>query len=106
MNDSARLIAIGASFSTHPGFAPSKPIVQIDDDHAAIGRFNAVTADVLGDAALTVAALIETLDEMKATDQRPDLAERWAIWRAEKARRANDDRGRGVGAAAVFHDLS
>ncbi len=41
-----------------------------------------------------------------ATDQRPDVADRWAIWRAEKARRAADDRGRGVGAAAVFHALS
>jgi pyruvate oxidase len=106
MNESDLLVVIGASFSNHTGIAPYKPIVQIDDDHAAIGRFDAVTADVLGDAALTLAALIDTLDEVKATDQRPDLAERWAIWRAEKARRANDDRGRGVGAAAVFHALS
>jgi pyruvate oxidase len=106
MNESDLLIAVGASFSNHTGIAPYKPIVQIDDDHAAIGRFNAVTADVLGDAALTLAALIDTLDEVKATDQRPDLAERWAIWRAEKARRTADDRGRGVGAAAVFHALS
>ncbi|NBH06966.1 thiamine pyrophosphate-dependent enzyme, partial [Amycolatopsis sp. SID8362] len=30
----------------------------------------------------------------------------WAIWRAEKARRARDDRGRGVAAAAVFDALS
>jgi thiamine pyrophosphate-dependent acetolactate synthase large subunit-like protein len=106
MNESDLLVVIGASFSNHTGIAPYKPIVQIDDDHAAIGRFDAVTADVLGDAALAVAALIESLDEVKATDQRRDLAERWAIWRAEKDRRANDDRGRGVGAAAVFHALS
>jgi pyruvate oxidase len=106
MNESDLIIVIGASFANHTGIAPYKPIVQIDDDHAAIGRFNAVTADVLGDAALTVAALIGELDEVKATDQRPDLAERWAIWRAEKARRANDDRGLGIGAAAVFHALS
>src|SRR5207248_554999 len=106
MNESDLIIVIGASFSNHTGIAPYKPIVQIDDDHAAIGRFNAVTPDVLGDAALTLAALIDTLDEVKATDQRPDLAERWAIWRAEKARRAADDRGQGVGAAAVFHALS
>ena len=31
---------------------------------------------------------------------------RWAIWRAEKARRAADDRGRGISAAAVFDALS
>lgn len=111
MNESDLLIVIGASFSNHTGIAPYKPIVQIDDDHAAIGRFDAVTVDVLGDAALTLTALIESLDEVKATevkatDQRPDVAERWAIWRAEKARRTADDRGRGVGAAAVFHALS
>src|SRR5437588_11051771 len=41
MNESDLLIAIGASFSNHTGIAPYKPIVQIDDDHAAIGRFNA-----------------------------------------------------------------
>ncbi|MGH3767059.1 MAG: thiamine pyrophosphate-binding protein [Pseudonocardiaceae bacterium] len=106
MNESDLLVVIGASFSNHTGIAPYKPIVQIDDDHAAIGRFDAVTVDVLGDAAITVAALTAALDEVKATDQRPDVAERWAIWRAEKARRAADDRGRGVGAAAVFHTLS
>ncbi|MGH3696076.1 MAG: thiamine pyrophosphate-binding protein [Pseudonocardiaceae bacterium] len=106
MNESDLLIVIGASFSNHTGIAPYKPIVQIDDDHAAIGRFDAVTVDVLGDSALTLTALIGDLDGVKAADQRPHVAERWAIWRAEKARRAADDRGRGVGAAAVFHALS
>ena len=42
----------------------------------------------------------------QAEDQRPDVAARWAIWRAEKARRAADDRGDGVSAAAVFGALS
>lgn len=34
------------------------------------------------------------------------MAARWAIWRAEKARRGPDERGRGVSAAAVFEVLS
>ncbi|MGH3598691.1 MAG: thiamine pyrophosphate-binding protein, partial [Pseudonocardiaceae bacterium] len=106
MNESDLLVVIGASFSNHTGIAPYKPIVQIDDDHAGIGRFDAVTADVLGDAAITLTALTDALGEVKATDQRPDVAERWAIWRAEKVRRVADDRGRGVGAAAVFQALS
>ena len=38
-------------------------------------------------------------------DQRPEVAERWAIWRAEKASRAADDRGRGLNSAAVFAAL-
>jgi pyruvate oxidase len=101
MNESDLLVVIGASFSNHTGIAAYKQIVQIDDDHAAIGRFDAVTVDVLGDAKLSLTALTGLLDEVKAEDQRPDLAERWAIWRAEKARRVADDRGRGVSAAAV-----
>src|SRR6185312_12429040 len=33
------------------------------------------------------------------------LAQRWAIWRAEKRSRANDDRGAGVNSASVFAAL-
>ena len=105
MNESDLLIVVGASFSNHTGIANYKQIVQIDDHHAAIGRFDAVTVDVLGDAALTLQALTDRLTDTKATDQRPDVADRWAIWRAEKARRVQDDRGRGVSAAAVFDAL-
>ncbi len=106
MNESDLLIVVGASFSNHTGIAAYKPIIQIDDNHTAIGRFDAVTVDVLGDAGLALADLTGRLTDTKADDQRPDLAERWAIWRAEKARRVNDDRGRGVSAAAVFDVLS
>ena len=106
MNESDLLIVVGASFSNHTGIAAYKPIVQIDDDHAAIGRFDAVTVDVLGDAGLALTALTGMLTETKTEDQRPDVAERWAIWRTEKARRVNDDRGRGVSAAAVFDALT
>ena len=106
MNESDLLIVVGASFSNHTGIAAYKPIIQIDDNHTAIGRFDAVTIDVLGDAGLALAALTGRLTDTKADDQRADLAERWAIWRAEKARRVNDDRGRGVSAAAVFDALS
>jgi pyruvate oxidase len=106
MNESDLLIVVGASFANHTGVAAYKPIVQIDDDHTAIGRFHAVACPVLGDAALTVDALLRALHTTKAEDQRPDVAARWAIWRAEKARRVADDRGRGVSAAAVFDALS
>jgi thiamine pyrophosphate-dependent acetolactate synthase large subunit-like protein len=80
MNESDLLIVVGASFSNHTGIAAYKPIVQIDDDHAAIGRFDAVTVDVLGDAVLSLTTLIDKLGPVKADDQRPDVAERWAIW--------------------------
>ncbi|HSS67275.1 MAG TPA: thiamine pyrophosphate-binding protein [Nocardioidaceae bacterium] len=106
MNESDLLIVVGASFSNHTGIAPYKPIVQIDDEPSAIGRFDAVTASVLGDSAIAVRALIDAVADASPEDQRADVAERWAIWRAEKARRAVDDRGRGVSAAAVFAALS
>src|SRR5262249_5978012 len=80
-----------------------------DDDPAAIGRFHAVAQPVLGDARLTLTALSGLLDAhgpTTATDQRADVAARWAIWRTEKARRVADDRGAGVPAAAVFDALS
>ncbi|TCO58304.1 hypothetical protein [Actinocrispum wychmicini] len=95
MNEADLLIVIGASFANHTGIATYKPIVQIDDDHAAIGRFTAATAGLLGDAQLAVAALMAVLGETKAEDQRADVAARQAIWRAEKTCRAQDDRGRG-----------
>ncbi len=106
MNESDLIVVVGASFSNHTGIATYKPIVQIDDAHTAIGRFNAVTEHLLGDAALTVTALDDRVGMAAATDQRTDVAARWAIWRAEKARRVADDRGAGVSAAAVFDALA
>ncbi len=106
MNESDLLVVVGASFANHTGIATYKPIVQIDDAHSAIGRFDAVTEHLLGDAALTLAALDARVGAAKAEDQRGDVAERWTIWRAEKARRVADDRGAGVSAAAVFDALA
>lgn len=106
MNESDLLIAVGASFSNHTGIAPYKPIVQIDDRVAAIGRFHPVTAPVLADAAAGLAALDAATTAARPVDQRADVAARWTLWRAEKRRRAADDRGRGVSAAAVFAALS
>ena len=106
MNESDLLVVVGASFSNHTGIAPYKSIVQIDDTPNSIGRFDAVTASVLGDAAITVEALTSAVADADPDDQRPDVAERWTIWRAEKSRRVADDRGAGVSAAAVFAALS
>ncbi|MGY2875003.1 pyruvate oxidase [Marmoricola sp. URHA0025 HA25] len=106
MNESDLLVVVGASFSNHTGIAAYKEIVQIDDEPGAIGRFHAVAHPILADTALGLAALTSALGECQAVDQRPDVAERWRLWRAEKRRRVADDRGRGVSAAAVFEALS
>jgi thiamine pyrophosphate-dependent acetolactate synthase large subunit-like protein/nitrite reductase/ring-hydroxylating ferredoxin subunit len=107
MNEADTLLVFGASFSNHTGIAPYKPIVQVDFDPMAIGRFHPVTVGVLGDIAVTARALLGGLPaDQTRTDQRADVAARWEIWRAEKARRVTDDRGRGIGSAFVFDVLS
>jgi thiamine pyrophosphate-dependent acetolactate synthase large subunit-like protein/nitrite reductase/ring-hydroxylating ferredoxin subunit len=106
MNESDLLVVWGASFSNHTGIAPYKPIVQIDDDPMALGRFHRVDRPVLGDCGVTAAAMAAVLPESPATiDQRPDVAERWRIWRREKQSRIGDDRGHGIGSAALFDAL-
>ncbi len=109
MNESDLLVVFGASFSNHTGIAAYKPIVQIDDDPMSIGRFHGVDAGLLGDGDVTARAMIEALDRagaVAATDQLGDVAARWAIWRAEKARRVGDDAAHGIGAAAVMDSLT
>ncbi len=106
MNEADVLVVFGASFSNHTGIAPYKPIVQVDRDPAAIGRFHPVTVGVHGDAGVTAAALDEALaGRHGCVDVRDELAERWAIWRAEKARRRGDDFAGGLAPALVFDVL-
>lgn len=103
MNEADTLLVLGASFSNHTGIYPGHPIVQVDFDPMALGRFHPVEVPVWGEIGVVVERLLEELPERSQTeDQVAQLAERWAIWRAEKASRAGDDRGEGVNSAAVF----
>ena len=108
MNESDLVVVFGASFSNHTGIASYKPIIQVDSEPNALGRFHAVTVPVLGDVGVTARLLLESADAQNVTtiDQRDDVAARRAIWRAEKERRLTDDRGRGVASAALFAALS
>jgi thiamine pyrophosphate-dependent acetolactate synthase large subunit-like protein/nitrite reductase/ring-hydroxylating ferredoxin subunit len=106
MNEADLLVVLGASFANHTGIYPHTPTIQVDLDPLQLGRFHSVTAPVWGDVGRAVAAIDATLPaELATVDQRPDVAARQAIWRAEKASRATDDRGRGVNSAAVFAAL-
>src|SRR6185436_10700868 len=56
-----------------------------------------------GEIGIVVGQLRAALpDALTTDDQAAQLAQRWAIWRAEKRSRANDDRGAGVNSASVF----
>ncbi len=107
MNESDLLVVFGASFSNHTGIADYKPTIQVDFDPMALGRFHPVTVPMLGHVGISARTLLNgLLDESERVDQRVDVAERWAIWRAEKQRRLADDLGHGVNAASVFDSMS
>ena len=103
MNESDLLVVFGASFSNHTGIYPGKPIIQVDFEPLALGKFHPVAVPVWGEISIVVEQLKTALDgEAQAIDQRAEVAERWAIWRAEKLRREADDRGNGVNSASIF----
>lgn len=106
MNESDCLLVIGASFSNHTGIAPYKPIIQIDFDPMTLGKFHRVDVPLWGEIGATVQKFIDVFQTPgKAMDVRKEIAERWQIWRREKASRANDDRGRGLSSAFIFDRL-
>jgi pyruvate oxidase len=103
MNECDLIIAIGASFSHHTGIEPSKPIVQIDFDRMHLGKGHPVAIPVWGEIGETLRLMKNASPKRAASvDQLSEIAERWTIWRREKTRRLEDDRGRGVSAAALF----
>ena len=128
MNEADALVTFGVSFANHTGIASYKPIIQVDFDPMALGRFHAVTVPMLADAGVA-ARLLATASSSSASrhfdpddgrleshsDSRrrrrtgrtaAEVAQRWDIWRAEKERRQADDRGSGVNSAIVFEALS
>jgi pyruvate oxidase len=105
MNESDLLLVFGASFSNHTGIASYKPIVQVDSEPDALGRFHAVTVPLLGDVGVTARRLAREADAT-TIDQRDDVAARRAIWAEEKLRRRADDRGHGVASAALFEAVT
>ena len=107
MNESDLLIVLGASFSNHTGITPKKPTIQVDFDPLALAKFHKIDAPVWGEISLTISMMKEALqNRISTTDQRPELAKRWEIWREEKKKRLAEDRGKGVSSIAVFDSLS
>ncbi|MCG8371709.1 MAG: thiamine pyrophosphate-dependent enzyme [Proteobacteria bacterium] len=106
MNECDLILAFGASFSNHTGITPKRPIVQVDFERMALGKFHKVDVPVWGEIGITARRLCTMLEgTVRTRDQREELAERWAIWRREKRRRAGDERGKGLNSALVFAEL-
>jgi len=107
MNESDLILSFGASFSKHTGIEPSKPIVQIDYERMQLGKYHPVALPIWGEIGRSAAALLDALPaDLSRYDQLPELAARWAIWRAEKQARLADDRGHGLSAASVFEAMT
>ncbi len=109
MNECDLIVAWGVSFANHTGIAEYKPTIQVDFDPMMLGRFHSVDLPLLGHVGVTATALGVALagrDDIACVDHRPEIVERWAIWRSEKERRKSDDRGEGIGSAVLFDALT
>jgi thiamine pyrophosphate-dependent acetolactate synthase large subunit-like protein len=107
MNECDLIIAFGSSFSNHTGITQKRPIIQVDFERMQLGKFHAVQVPVWGEIGRTAQRMVADIGDAGHTiDQRPELAERWAIWREEKESRVNDDRGKGVNSASIFAALT
>jgi thiamine pyrophosphate-dependent acetolactate synthase large subunit-like protein/nitrite reductase/ring-hydroxylating ferredoxin subunit len=107
MNECDLILAVGSSFSNHTGITPKRPIIQVDFERMALGKFHGVTVPVWAEIGVATRAMRVALPDKAATvDQRGELAERWKIWRDEKHNRLQDDRGNGVNSASVFAALT
>ena len=107
MNEADLLIVFGASFSNHTGITPKIPTIQVDFDRLALAKFHSIDVPIWAELGVTAELMINALEgeTLPATDQTEAIAERWAIWRAEKQVRLKEDHGQGVSSVAVFEAM-
>lgn len=107
MNECDLILVFGASFSKHTGITDHKPTIQVDFDPLALSKFHEVEAPVWGEISVTVDLFKTALNgHTGSVDQRPEVANRWKIWKAEKAKRLEENRGNGISSIAVFDALT
>ncbi len=106
MNESDLVITFGVSFANHTGISDYKPIVQVDFDPMALGRFHPVSVPVQAHVGVAAVALADVCGPTERAGAAAEVSQRWEVWRAEKESRRTDDRGEGISAAALFDVLS
>ncbi|WP_430966007.1 thiamine pyrophosphate-binding protein [Spongiimicrobium sp. 2-473A-2-J] len=107
MNEADLLIVFGASFSNHTGITPKKPTIQVDFDPLALSKFHEVDVAVWGEISRTLELFSDALQGKTNTlDQKEEIAERWAIWKEEKAKRLTETSNQGLSSIAVFEALN
>lgn len=106
MNESDVTLVLGASFSNHTGIARRENIIQVDYDRMQLGKFHPVKLPIWGEIGAfcdETAAMVTKHPE--AENQTTELAERWAIWRKEKAGRLSEEGTHGIHSYAIFDVL-
>ncbi|WP_224815160.1 thiamine pyrophosphate-binding protein [Hasllibacter sp. MH4015] len=107
MNECDLQIVLGASFSNHTGIDRGKPTIQVDFERMQLGKFHPVTLPVWGEIGAFCEAVAPNLARPEdAEDQITDLAERWSMWRTEKANRLREEGANGIHSVAIFDALS
>ncbi len=106
MNEADLLAVFGASFSNHTGIAEYKPTIHVDYDAMTLGKFHSIDVPVWGEIGVTVNELHDRIGDAEAESQREELADRWEIWREEKATRRAQTPERGVNYATAFDAMT
>lgn len=107
MNEADLLIVFGASFSNHTGITYKKPTIQIDFDPLALSKFHEIDVAVWGEISRTLDIFTAELDgETETVDQKEEIAERWSIWKDEKAKRLLETSDNGLSSVAVFEAMN
>jgi pyruvate oxidase len=106
MNEADLICVFGASFSNHTGIASKIPTIQVDFDRLVIAKFHDIELPVWGEIGITAKLFSDGISNSKAIDQRPDIANRWKLWKAEKENRLKDDKGNGISSISVFEAMN
>jgi thiamine pyrophosphate-dependent acetolactate synthase large subunit-like protein len=108
MNEADLMLVFGSSFSDHTGINEGEATIQVDNNAMRLAKRHPVTLPLMGDVGVTASQLIEALDarDILQAEMKAEVADRWKIWRAEKAKRQGKDLGNGVSAAALFDALT
>jgi pyruvate oxidase len=104
MNEADLLVVLGASFSNTPASARASRSSRSTSTRWRSASSIRSRCPCWGEIGVVLESLCERICAPAAArvDQRSEVADRWAIWRTEKASRERDDRGRGVNSAVVF----
>ena len=95
------------SLSNHKWRTPKKQTIQIDFDPLALSKCHKIDAAVWGEISVTVKMLNEQLTNFdNKIDHTNEIKERWDIWKKEKQKRLQEERGKGISSIAVFDALN